>query len=149
MDVGTRIPIVTARLGKNNGKNTRRRVPVAVARVCIPDPLAGPGYSQVACGLSGTGHSPESGVRSLDPPRAALCLYHNLLHISIDSTVPFQLSRPGGAFEMLLSIPRSSDARKYPVFTVLHFAGTDYRAALVSCKSQQRQAANCRASLAP
>ena len=46
MDVGTRIPIVTARLGKN----TRRRVPVAVARVCIPDPLAGPGYNgQVAC----------------------------------------------------------------------------------------------------
>ena len=50
---------------------------------------------------------------------------------------------------MLLSIPRSSDARKYPVFNALHFAGTDYRAALVSCKSQQRQAANCRASLAP
>ena len=39
---------------------------------------------------------------------------------------------------MLLSIPRSSDARKYPVFTVLHFAGTDYRAALVSCLSNAK-----------
>ena len=82
-----------------HGKNTRRRVPVVVARVYTRP--SGAGRVVKSCRLS-YGHSPSRVLdriaRSAAPragPYAFPYAYHNttiILHISIDSTVPFAVS---------------------------------------------------------